>query len=251
MNTEQQFLAAIESGDCAEVLQQLHLGADANVWFDEWRKTPLHKAVDAGQTEIVRLLLEHGAYVNAEDELWNTPLHYAAYRDKPEIVAMLLEYGAYVNGYAPGGPSSEAPLHNAARNGRIRNMEILLAHGADIEWSDDEDDTPLAVAAYHGEVEAMKFLLACGGDARRINRHGETPMTRALVRQQGNALRLLIEDGVQTAPSGENDWFRLAQVAMYGTEEELTVLVLAGININSADRNGDTVLHIAAEMGQP
>ncbi len=251
MNTPETapFLTAIESGDTAACLRLLELGADVDACFNQWRESPLHKAVAAGQTAIVRLLLEHGAYVNVENELWKTPLHYAASRERPDIVSLLLDHGAYVSGYAPGEPFSDSPLHDAARCGRVPNMEILLAHGADIDAPDDEDDTPLAVAAYEGEEEAVAFLLARGANARRINRYDETPLERALITQQHGSLRLLIEHGALSCCCEETAWFQLAKEALYGSEQEFAERIQAGTNINSTNILGSTVLHLAAEMG--
>ncbi|CAG8650142.1 13911_t:CDS:2 [Dentiscutata heterogama] len=57
--------------------------------------TPLHYATRSGNLEICRLLLEHGANVNAvTPELLSTPLHRAAIINNSEIVRLLLSYGA-------------------------------------------------------------------------------------------------------------------------------------------------------------
>jgi len=39
-------------------------------------KTPLHFAVENGRTEVLRLLLDHGADANARDESDRTPSHW-------------------------------------------------------------------------------------------------------------------------------------------------------------------------------
>ncbi len=59
--------------------------------------TPLHVACGSNQTEIVRLLLEKKANVNAVDEFSQPPLFYAITTENIEIVKLLTEQGADVN----------------------------------------------------------------------------------------------------------------------------------------------------------
>ncbi|KAF8496178.1 hypothetical protein F5888DRAFT_413706 [Russula emetica] len=78
----------ILSGDVAQLL--LDRGADINARANNsW--TPLHTAVDCGCIEVVRVLLEHGANLGAEDEQGRTPFSLAK---KDEIVKLLSEHGA-------------------------------------------------------------------------------------------------------------------------------------------------------------
>ncbi|XP_068698924.1 GA-binding protein subunit beta-1-like [Montipora foliosa] len=56
--------------------------------------TPLHLACGYGQESIVKLLLEHGADVNAIDRFQFTPLHKAERRNHHSIVKLLLDYKA-------------------------------------------------------------------------------------------------------------------------------------------------------------
>jgi hypothetical protein len=57
-------------------------------------KTSLYVAVDTGQTEIVRFLLESGANPNLSDKWGNTPLMMAKEIDSQEIIQLLENYGA-------------------------------------------------------------------------------------------------------------------------------------------------------------
>lgn len=59
--------------------------------------TPLHYAAtnaDAGSAAMVRLLLEHHAYIDAESPNGSTPLMMAAHYGNPGVVKLLLEEGA-------------------------------------------------------------------------------------------------------------------------------------------------------------
>jgi hypothetical protein len=56
--------------------------------------TPLHQAVQYGRVEIVRLLVEHGASVEAKNVEGRTPLDFAAKEQRDEIIKLLLEHSA-------------------------------------------------------------------------------------------------------------------------------------------------------------
>jgi ankyrin repeat protein len=64
--------------------------------WHETGETALHLAAGEGHLEIVKLLLEHGADVNAKTA-YETALHLAAGEGHLEIVKLLLEHGADVN----------------------------------------------------------------------------------------------------------------------------------------------------------
>ncbi len=51
-------------------------------------------AINFGNEELVRLLLEHGAYPNIQDSYGDTPLHRAAYSGYKEVVELLIAHGA-------------------------------------------------------------------------------------------------------------------------------------------------------------
>lgn len=61
---------------------------------DEHKTTPLSEAACAGQVEICKLLLDHGAAINGQNDQARTPLWRAAFMDKRETCQLLLEHGA-------------------------------------------------------------------------------------------------------------------------------------------------------------
>ncbi len=77
------------------VLLRTELGTALGI-FDEVSRTPLICAVDHGCVACVRLLLDAGSDVNANDEprIGNTALHYAVEKGHVEIFKLLLDAGA-------------------------------------------------------------------------------------------------------------------------------------------------------------
>ncbi len=87
-------LNAAASGDTQRVLRLLGEGHHANEEFPIVGTRPLTLAAAYGHTDIVRVLLEAGAEVNAEDFTGWTALHAGSFAGDVETVSLLLNRGA-------------------------------------------------------------------------------------------------------------------------------------------------------------
>ena len=81
-------------GEMAKARLLLDHGADINALDEEYRSTPLGCAARRGQKEIVEFLLERGADPNLAGAPWATPLAWARKKGHSEIEAMLRQKGA-------------------------------------------------------------------------------------------------------------------------------------------------------------
>jgi ankyrin repeat protein len=119
--------------------------------------TALHFACFFGQPDAARLLLEHGAAVDAvaANPTQVMPLHSAASSRNLEAARLLLERGAPVNARQQAG---WVPIHAAAENGDRPMVELLLQHGADRKLVNDQGKTSAMVAREKGHAEIATRL---------------------------------------------------------------------------------------------
>ena len=122
---------------------------------DGW--TPLALAAHFGSREAAKLLLTAGAdlAIRSKNATGNTPLHAAVAGKRHEIVVLLVEAGADVNAQDADGWT---PLNLAAHEGITETVGYLLANGADPSIPDNNGQTPAQTAEREGRAETSDVL---------------------------------------------------------------------------------------------
>ena len=144
--------------DLAELLIQK--GAEVNhIWHGE---APAHYAIWYDHTDVLQLLLAHGADANAKDGWDWSLLHYTAYDGSMDMTRLLLNKGANVN--AKENEAGKTPLHLSAEQGHKTVVEMLISHGADVNAKDYDGRTPLAWAKEKGHDEIVELLRKHGAE---------------------------------------------------------------------------------------
>ena len=151
-------------------------------------RTPLHTASSVNHIEMARLLIKHGANVNAKDESDNSPLHLAIYEGHGKLAKLLIESGAYVDSRNYNG---NLPIQVAAFAGLPEVIKLLIEAGSPVNDQDQVGDTPLHDAALQGQVEAAQVLLEAGADVNIKNNAGKTPLDLARQHGHGNVAAVL------------------------------------------------------------
>ena len=120
----------------------------------------LVQAASRGELEKVRAMLDHGAVVKGNNKML-TALHWAVTMGHRDVVALLIERGANVEAKAADG---HTPLHMAAREGDAQMVQCLLEARANPNSTNNASQTAvdLALAFAEDEPEVAQVLLAAG-----------------------------------------------------------------------------------------
>lgn len=139
----------------------------------------LSNALSAGNLEFAKVLIAHGADLQARDAQGNTPLHLAA-SHHPALVGTLLGAGAYANATNARGAS---PLFDARSP---ETVDLLVRAGAPVNQRDRNGDTPVMRLARSAHRDTVLALLAHHPDLTVKNRSGRT-FARVLTARFGGA----------------------------------------------------------------
>jgi ankyrin repeat protein len=188
-------VAAVEA-DPAIVDALLRAGADVEQ-SNHQGQTPLMVVARTGRVETAQLILARNALVNASEGFGGqTALMWAAAQKHPEMIRLLIAHGAEVDARGKvhdwqrrvtaeprikimqtGGFT---PLLYAARGGCVACIEPLVAGGADVDLSDPYGMTPLVLALYNRQFDTAMALIEHGADVDQWDWWGRSPLYLAI-----------------------------------------------------------------------
>ncbi|XP_039769530.1 protein TANC2 isoform X2 [Ornithorhynchus anatinus] len=216
-----------------------------------------------GYTEMVALLLEFGANVDATSESGLTPLGYAAAAGYLSIVVLLCKKRAKVDHLDKNG---QCALVHAALRGHLEVVKFLIQ--CDWTMSGQQQGVfkksqaiqqALIAAASMGYTEIVSYLLDLPEkDEEEVERAqinsfdslwGETALTAAAGRGKLEVCRLLLEQGAAVAQPNRRGAVPLFSTVRQGHWQIVDLLLTHGADVNMADKQGRTPLMMAASEG--
>ena len=168
---------------------------------------PLHFAAIAGQTEMVRWLLERGADIHVRVTEWivvwegdaystfkyfgASTLTLAASAGHVETLRLLLDHWVWTYGSDGRDDHGRTTLMYAAAAGDTDTMAALVAEGAPVNARTHTGATALMFAAAEGHADAVALLLEMGADPTVANNNGDTALILAQERGHGAIVSML------------------------------------------------------------
>ncbi len=160
--------------------------ARSHKWYRHPIGTSVQNAIMMKGYGILKALLQHGANPNSTTRHCpHSPLQMVCREGSLELVEVLLEYGADVNA-PPAREFGATALQFAAIGGYAGIAHLLLEKGADVnaEPAEIEGRTALEGAAEHGRIDMVQLLRNAGADISESGGQGQ--YERALRRAWDN-----------------------------------------------------------------
>lgn len=236
------------------------------------------------QFDVVKLLVENGADIDASNGYGSSSLHFAIAKGlRLRDIIWLLDNGANIDKVENQNGNTSTPLTIAITTNRSEVAKELVSRGASIKIPNSF--SPILRAAQYGDLELVKYLLSQGAVLNNIGADENiNALSIAVSNQRWNVAQYLIEQGINTEQQGRGGFKALHYavnvsapntlfesiiekttsldsklsetldtpliLATYKNNSTLAKLLIdAGADIHAKNSRGDTPLHWATHHG--
>ena len=214
--------------------------------LEEPRKSSLHQAIKAGDIDLVRKLIGHGADLNHKDADGYSPLREAVLSNNHQAALALLVSGAYIESNCN---EKVTPLASAVKRNDMEMAKLLIDHGADVNVVEAMNGCPILVdAAWRGFDAMVGLLISAGADIQAKTSHGNGALHLAALGSHTAVLRRLVLSGLPVDQRGKDGNTALYKAAEAGKPESVKALLELGAEVNAISDTGYSPLHPAAEL---
>ncbi|MCJ1267408.1 hypothetical protein MMC22_007293 [Lobaria immixta] len=207
--------------------------------------TVLIAASAKGHENVVQILMDAGADLNAQGGFYGNVLQAASAKGHEKVVQILIDAGADLN--AQGGWFGNA-LQAASAEGHDEVVQILIDAGADLNARGGLYGNALQAASAEGHDEAVQILIDAGADLNTQGGFYGNALQAASAGGHEKVVQILMEAGADLNAQG--GWFGNAlQVASAdGHDEVVQILIDAGADLNAqGGEYGSALLAASAE----
>ena len=226
----------------------LDAGADPNI-TDNIKDSSLHSAV-SGYCSIntVKEIIDHGAHVDAVNDIGETPLLIACSTAQEASVRLFLKFKADPNIANVDGYTS---LHSAvAADCSKKTLQEIIDHGADMNAKDKRGRTALLHGCFLRHMDSVKVLLGAGADPSIADEEGFSCLHAAIDgRCSKDTLQALIDHGAHIDAQRKDGTNAFLRACSTGQSESVRLLLEAGAKVTTAKPGayGNTCLHLAIQ----
>ena len=209
-------------------------------------RTALHCALKGGYADVVEVLIDAGADIEARNNEGGSALHVvSAYQ--PQFVKMLVRAGAGVRATDNRGDTC---LLLAADFGNTETVRYLVnLPEVDVNHRDSDGCTAVLLAAWKNHPDVVEVLIDAGADMEVQDEHGHSPLHLACCSRALAVVKMLVRAGagVRVTNNGGGSCLELAATNA-DTETVRTLLCMPEVDVNQSNDRGYTPLHFAVSM---
>ena len=220
---------AAENANLLAVQRLIKAGADVNV-ATSTGETPLMTAVRAGNIAVIKALIGAGANVNAKGGgREQTALHWAVAQKDYEVMRILIEAKADLDARTELRREFVSFSRGNPQGGRLTGIadHTLESDGSrpGLRWINKGGLTPLLFAARDGDLDAAKLLAAAGANLNATTGIGETALMLAAHNDHTEVALFLLDKGAD--PNAADIGYTALHAAVLRSDLELVKSLLA------------------------
>ena len=141
-------------------------------------------------------------------------------------------------------------LIKSVYDGKLADVEILIAKGAAVNLQDKKKRTPLILAASNGHTPVVEFLFSKGADINSRDSGGQTALMYASKRSFNETAAFLLKNGADVnVQSKKKGITALMLAAVWGNAELVQMLLEHGADANLTNIFGKTAKILAQKKG--
>ena len=203
-------------------------------------------SITMGADSILLLLLHRGFDFNSEGNLFKTSILnlIGRYELNDELARSCIELGHDIDKIDALGYN---PLLNAIAAGKFSLARLFLESNADIEHKTPEGFTALHLAVEAGNYLLCRSLINMGINVNAESNFGYTALDHANQLYNGSIISLLERNDAVDNDTLSGTWTALSEAVSDNDIGEVHNLIEIGVDINSANPQGYTALHLAVD----
>ncbi|KAK2708547.1 hypothetical protein QYM36_014226, partial [Artemia franciscana] len=220
-------------------------------------RTVLHSAAAKNRVDVIKILMQFSAGLDAQDQQGNTPLHSAVESEALESIDFLINSGADTGIL---NCKQQAPVHLATELDMPRVLERLVAHKSKMnsKQKGDHGRTALHIAAIHDYDECARILLSELKACPLVTcDNGFYPIHEACRHASWKTIQVFLEWGeslgyprkeMMNFPDAEGS-LPLHSAVHSGDLKTIEICLLSGSSITGQQNDLSTPVHLAAAQG--